>query len=246
MKSIGSLCIRGVGAAVTLAAIAFCSLNAHAEVVFGNLGTTTPAPIDTTSTELGLQKPDAINWVALGFNTNASSQLLLDSVTVGLFGSSVGTVPLTVSIFSSKDSLPDSSIFTSSPTAVGGAAAYSFTFTEAALQPNTEYFVVPNGGNWHWKAGTPSAPQGLNGSGYSYTRTVQSQAQTSSPTGDWADAASGDRYSVSVSSNSNVSITAVPEPSTVGLAGIGIAGAAVMVRRRKPQAVALVTRRFRG
>lgn len=225
MKSIGSLCIRGVGAAVTMAAVAFCSLNARAEIVFGNLGATGTTAISTTTTDLGQQKPNDVNWLAQGFNTGASSNLIVDSVTIGVFGSSAGTVPLTVSIFSGSGNVPGTALYTSAATNVGLENKYTFAFTGAVLQPNTDYYVVPNGGSWYWNTGSPAAPEGQNSSGYTYTRTVESQAQTTTPAGPWVDPASSNRYSVT--------LTAVPEPSTVGLAGVGILGVAVMKRRRK-------------
>lgn len=225
MKSIGSILVRGLGAAAILAAVAFCSRNAQAEIVFGNLGATGTNALSTTTTDLGTQQANNVNWLAQGFNTGAASKLVVDSVTLGIFGSNIGTVPLTVSIFSSTGGLPDQAIFTSNPTNVGLQDKYTFSFTGAVLQANTDYFVVPNGGSWYLHTGSPAAPQGQNSSGYSYTRTVDSQAQTTTPAGPWTDPAISDRYSVS--------ITAVPEPSTVGLAGIGILGVAIMRRRRK-------------
>jgi hypothetical protein len=221
-----SLFIRSLGVAATLAAVTFCSLNARAEIVFGNLGASGTGAIGTTNTDIGTQDPVDINWLAQGFNTGTSSNLTVTSVRLGLFGSNPGTIPLTVSIFASGTggvpaALP---LYTSSVTQVGSAARYAFTFSNAVLEPNTSYFIVPNGGSWYWNTGSPAAPIGQNASGYSFVSTLESYYQGTTPAGPW-ETGSSVRYSVSVE--------AVPEPSTIVMAGLGGLGLLAMERNRR-------------
>lgn len=231
--------IRSLGVAATLAAVTFCSLNARAEVVFGNLGSSGTNQYLNSSTDL---KPGS--WLAQGFNTGTTStNLSVSSITLGLFGVSEGTVPFSVAIYSNDSfngNVPGTLLHTSAITNVGGAANYAFTFTGAELTANTSYWIVPSGGSsssWYSRTGgtAPSrTPTGQNLSGYSYVGTAGSVAPTSSPSGPWsqeADNIGTDAYTVS--------ITAVPEPSNVVMAGLGVGGLAMMVRTRRRKAASL-------
>lgn len=234
---------RAAGAALAVASmLALMSpMSARAgTVVFGNLGATGTSAISTTNTDLGSLKPDDTNWIAQGFNTGTSALLSVDAVTVGVFGGDPSPIPLTVSIYSSNGlGNPDTALFTSSATSVGSGDKYRFTFSGASLSPNTNYFVVPNGGSWYWAAGNALAatPRQQNDSGYTFTKTVESNALTTSPAGPWIDPAGSNRYSVSIEA------VAVPEPSTLMLACVGIAGGIAIQqnrrhRRRLPAAAA--------
>lgn len=221
-----SFFIRTLGAAATLAAVTLCSFNARAEIVFGNLGATGTTPLSTTNTDIGTQDPADINWIAQGFNTGTSSNLTISSITLGIFGSNAGTVPLTVSIFASgSGGVPAASpLYTSSVTNVGIQNKYAFNFTGADLEAGTTYFIVPNGGSWYWNTGSPAAPIGQNASGYTYVSTLESYNQGTSPGGPW-EAGGSSRYSVSVE--------VVPEPSSLVIAGLGIGGLAMLERTRR-------------
>lgn len=209
-------------------------------VVFGNLGSSGTSAISTTNTDLGSLKPDDTNWIAQGFNTGTSSLLRVDAVTIGVFGGDPTPIPLTVSIYSSSLlGTPDTALFTSAVTSVGSGDKYRFTLSGANLSANTDYFVVPNGGSWYWAAGSAVAatPRQQNDSGYSFTKTAESTAQTISPAGPWINPAGSNRYSVSIEA------VAVPEPSTLMLACVGIAGGIAIQqnrrhRRRLPAAAA--------
>lgn len=221
-----SFFIRTLGAAAALAAVTLCSFNARAEIVFGNLGASGTTPLGTTNTDIGTQDPADINWIAQGFNTGSSSNLTISTITLGIFGSDAGTVPLTVSIFASGSgggpaALP---LYTSSVTNVGTVNKYAFKFTGADLLANNTYFIVPNGGSWYWNTGSPAAPSGHNSSGYSYVSTLESYSQGATPAGPWETGSSA-RYSVSVE--------AVPEPSSLVMAGLGIGGLAMLERSRR-------------
>jgi hypothetical protein len=221
-----SLFIRSLGVAATLAAVTLCSSNARAEIVFGNLGASGATPLGTTNTDIGTQDPVDVNWIAQGFNTGTSSNLTISAITLGIFGSDSGTIPLTVSIFASGTgggpaALP---LYTSSATNVGSTNKYAFNFSNAVLQPSTDYFIVPNGGSWYWNTGSPAAPVGQNSSGYSYVSTLESYNQGTTPGGPW-EAGSSTRYSISVE--------AVPEPSSLVMAALGIGGLAMFERTRR-------------
>ena len=207
--------------------------NASAGIVFGNLGATGATSLSSTNTDLGTQSNVAVNWIAQGFNTGSSSQLYLNSVELGMYGIGVGSIPLTVSIFSSVSNAPGSLLYTSASTNVGDVGKYSFSFSGLQLQPNTGYFVVPNDGAWYLNTGSQAGPIAQNSSGYTALGTFVSYAQGSTPSGSWVsffDAGESNRYSVSVLSSSSV-----PEidPSGVASALALVAGAFSLLERRR-------------
>ena len=221
-----SIVTRAAGAFIAVA-VMMASLPSQAgTIVYGNLGASGTSALSTTNTDIGSQKPSDVNWLAQGFNTGTSSLLSIDSVTLGIFGGDPVAIPLTVSIYSSVLGKPDAPLFTSSPTLVGAGEKYQFAFSGANLSANTDYFVVPNGGSWYLVGGqAPFTPQQQNASGYTYTRTVESTATTTTPAGPWTEPAVSDRYAVSVE--------AVPEPSTLMLAGVGLAGGLAVEQNRR-------------
>ncbi|MBU3664756.1 MAG: PEP-CTERM sorting domain-containing protein [Chthoniobacterales bacterium] len=212
----------------TALALLFIS-GARAELVYGNLGADGTTALGSVNNDIG----PGSGWLAQGFNTGTSSLLSLQSVTLGLFGANVGTIPLTVSIFSgilsgTNNIVPDVSLYTSAAVNVGDKNKYSFTFSNAQLQANTTYFVVPNGGSWYYNSGTPAAPLSQNGSGYVNAGTWEiTSTNAITPAGTW-EVAESSRYSLSVYATSN----AVPEPGTWAAAAL-LAGGAAFVRWRK-------------
>lgn len=216
-------------------ALAWASVGADASagIVFGNLGPTGATPLSSTTTDIGTQSQVAINWIAQGFNTGASSQLRLDSIELGLYGIATGSIPLTVSIFSSVSNAPGSLLYTSATTNVGNIGKYSFSFSGVSLQSNTGYFVVPNGGSWYQNTGSPAAPVEQNSSGYTSLGEFVSYAQGITPSGPWISAAidgASPRYSLSVYSSA-----VVPEidPSGVASALAVVTGALSLLERRR-------------
>jgi len=230
---------RGLSACLAVALVwVSVGANASAGIVFGNLGPTGATALSNTNTDLGTQSNVAVNWIAQGFNTGSSSQLYLNSVELGMYGIGTGSIPLTVSIFSSVSNAPGSLLYTSATTNVGNVGKYSFSFSGVQLQPNTGYFVVPNDGAWYLNTGATGAPIAQNSSGYTALETFVSYAQGSTPSGPWATAASASessRYSLSVLSSS-----AVPEidPSGVASTLAVVAGAFSLLERRRVKALA--------
>ncbi len=211
----------GMILAVGVALVGAWTSPAQAEVVFGNLGVSGTNALGTTSTDI-----ESGSWIAQGFNTGTSTFLSLESVTLGLFGTDAGTIPLTVGIWSGAT--PTTLEVTSSPTSVGDIGRYAFSFPSFTLLPSTTYWVVANGGSWYFNTGSPAAPQGQNASGYTYVDTLESSAIGASPAGPWTDEGTPVRYSVSV-------VSAVPEPSalSLGLASLGCVALAGWARSRK-------------
>jgi hypothetical protein len=146
---------------------------------------------------------------------------------------SLSPIPITVSIYAAigtgTAAYPASSpLYTSGTTFVspGPKSSYSFAFNEAFLGPDTTYFIVPNGGNWYLNSvGLPGVPSGQNDSGYTYVNTVESYNLGTTPAGPWVDNNTSGKYSVSVE--------AVPEPSTIVMAGLGGLGLLAMERNRR-------------
>lgn len=208
--------------AAALAAVLLCPVGARGGIVFGNLGPTGSTPLGTTGSNIGSQSPVDINWIAQGFKTGPAPNLTVSTITLGV---SAANSELTVSIFPDVSGVPSTlALYTSSATTVGVKDKYAFSFSSAVLEPNKNYFVVLNGGLWWYNTGVAPAPIEQNGSGYTSTGTLQSFNTGASPSGPWSTAESS-RYSVSVE--------AVPEPSAIVMAGLGVASLAILARSRK-------------
>lgn len=211
-----SFLIRTLGVAATLAAVTLCSFNARAEIVFGNLGATGTAALGDTSTPFGAS-PLTTLALAQGFTTGTSN-LSVQSITLGL--SATGTVSRTVSLYSDASLAPNALLFTSSAVNVGEQNKYTFNFSGAGLAPSTNYWIVPEQGSRWYVSFNESQPAVLNGSGYAYLGTKR---QTSDNPGTW----------INSSLPYSVSIEAVPEPSSLVMAGLGIGGLAMLERSRR-------------
>lgn len=189
-------------------------------VVYGNLGAFGTDAIGSTNSDFG---PGSASIAALaqGFTTGTSN-LDVQSVTLGVFATSSGDVQRSVSIYSSVSNAPGSVLFTSSPTNVGAGDKYAFSFSGATLSPNTNYWIVPDSTvDWSWYLNSAETdPTEQNSSGYSYLGTKK--ANTGAPS-TWLNSIFP--YSVS--------IQAVPEPSTAAIAGLGILAAGVLQWRRR-------------
>lgn len=212
-------------AAAVCASAVFMTVAAHAapaNVVYGNLGANGTGSLAGTNTDYGGGSlSDPVASLAQGFTTGSSTDYLtLKAVTLGLFSNDT-PAGRTVSIFSDAGGVPGSVLYTSASQEVTSTGKYTFTFSNPVLSANTNYWIVPSGPA-SWYLNSPfSSPQGQNSSGWTYLGTKQ--VLTATPT-NWVDADLP---------NYSVSVQAVPEPSTWALAGIGVAGAALLRWRRR-------------
>lgn len=205
-------------------ALSFCLLLSsaaplRAEVVFGNLGDDGSGSLSDTGTNFG--GAASTQAIAVGFTTGSDSDFLqLQSVTLGLFATSSGTLQRSVSIFSDASGNPGSSLVTSGTVNVGDDAKYTFPFSNYQLAAGTSYWIVPEGSATWYRAEPEVSPSGRNESGWSF---VAGRSSTVGSAGPWSSAAT----------TFSVSVQAVPEPSTVALALVGVGGLiGVRLRRR--------------
>jgi hypothetical protein len=231
-----SLFIRSLGVAATLAAVTFCSLNARAEVVFGNLGASGTDAIDDGflsrigSTTLG--QPG--NQVAFAF-TSSSNPLFLELTKASLgLGSNVPYPTGVLNLVADNAGLPTGSILASATSSLGPDAKYNFNFSNYALTANTKYWLrlqdpnasTPSSFSWLQNANA-AAPSALNGSGYAFDSVSRSINGGST----WNAFPDGAKLAIS--------IEAVPEPSTIVMAGLGGLGLLVMERNRRRRKAAV-------
>ena len=213
---------------LSLAVALLAVMPVRAELIYGNLGADGSTALGSVNNDVG----PGDGWLAQGFNTGTSAYLQLQSVTLGLFATSSGSVPVTISIFSGvlagPNVVPDTAVFTSAATNVGNKDKYTFTFSNALLQANTSYFVVPDGGvSWYLLNNLFEAPVGQNGSGYVNVGTWEiTSTNAMTPAGSWT-ASPVTSYSISMTATN-----AVPEPGTWAAAAL-LAGGAAFMRWRK-------------
>lgn len=205
---------RRAACAVGLVAL-LAAAPTRAEVMFSN-----PAPsiINSQNTVNG-----PVQW-ATGFTTSAAA---LPLVSVDLsFGVPSGSVTPTVQLFgSSSGTAPTGSALATltSLSTVTGAGPTSYTFTPTSpfnLAANTNYYVVVSapGSPFGWFQSS-AAPTAQNGSGWTALPGVVSTN-------------GGSTYSSTLGSQASY-ISVVPEPSTLALAGIGMAAlAGIEISRR--------------
>jgi len=213
-------------------------------VVFGNLGNSGTNALGAGFNEFGPDIDSANLMTALPFKTTTgTTPLELVSVIAGMESGS--SVAVTLSIHTVSSGTPTSpALHTSVPVNVSTKSAYTFTFPALyTLTANTEYFVVATAASgsvkWYTQA---SAPSQRNSSGWTGATTVGAAlkyGQVDPPddlTVDWAQAPSNFQ---------SVSIQAVPEPSTIIPACVGIVGGLAFMgrscRRRRAASDVVVT-----
>jgi hypothetical protein len=201
--------------------------------------TTVAAPISVSAlsnnfstVSTGNSTVSGSTWFASGFTTGTGTSYLdLTGVnlSLALSGTSTSAVPV-VRIFSGSVN-PSAVVATlSGPTITNSFPAQTFTFTPPSvpltLSANTNYWVVLSaaaGDQFGWYTADDS-PSAQNGSGFSFVSGVRSLNGGTS----WST-----NVLASVGAVSVQVIQPVPEPSTIMLAGIGVAGAIVVDQSRR-------------
>jgi len=201
-------------------AIALPAAHVRAGPVLSNL---VGYAVDSTKTDMGPSSATTLA-LALGFTTGGNfSSWDIESIVMGVSAESAG--PRSVSIYESSGSSPAASALATSTAsnvpATFGTVSFTFPAT-VSLTANTTYWVVPQfDENWSWHFSTaPFTPQALGGSNWSYVGTLRQPQPTPST---WQPAGFV---------NYSVTISAVPEPSTIIAALIGLAGLAWRFRSR--------------
>jgi MYXO-CTERM domain-containing protein len=233
-----SLFVRSLGVAATLAAVTFWSLNAQAEIVFGNLGASGTGALDpgsvaqVGSTTIG--QPG--NQYAIAFTTGTNPlYLTLTNVGVGL-GDVEPYATGKLSLFADNAGLPTGSLLASGTSLLGPNGVLNFNLGAIALSANTKYWLTvedieaSSGSYFSWLRNIDDiAPSGLNSSGYTFP--AGGALQSTNGGTSWSNYSSGAKL--------GVTIEAVPEPSAIVMAGLGAGGLAMLerTRRRRRKAV---------
>jgi hypothetical protein len=184
-----------------------------AQVVYGNLGSSGTDALGPTNTDITLSV-----WPVQGFSTGTSTDLDVQSVTMGLFYDNSNTLPFTVSLYNDASGQPGTLLATSSQVNVGSNDRYTFPFTGLTLSPGTAYWARPAVGLSWYRNLAESAPTAQNGSGYTFVDTLITTN-------------GGSSYST-VNPGYAISVNAVPEPASIGLMALGAVGLAATALRR--------------
>jgi len=192
---------------------------ANAGIVAGNLGGS-----GTNALASGSQFFSSTSWIAQGFSVPSGSGVddQLVSVSVGL-SAPVGDGSATASLYSGT-SQPTGTALVTDTVAVSGTTAALYTFNLGQqLSGGTNYWIVLSGASFlGWNQNDAlAAPITQNSSGWGFIDSLTSSNSGSSWTtgGGSTDA-------------SAISVTAVPEPSSLALAGLGILAAGFVSRKR--------------
>lgn len=209
----------------------------HADIVYGNLG----ASGTNALTPEAFSKIEITNmrWLAQGF-TVGGTNTELSSVTLGLYDTN-NTLARVQLFASGSSSVPSGSplVPSGSPLATltqtvssTTPALMTFSFSPSlSLTSGSSYWVVVSTTettgtfDWAFNSGNDS-PTAQNLSGYS----------ASSPATLFSDNAGVAWGSSSFARPASISITAVPEPSSIVLAGLGVLAAGYQLRRRMKRA----------
>jgi len=170
------------------------------------------------------------NWFTTGFTTGTSPDFLsLTAVKLSLATSGTTTTANPIVRLFSGVSNPTTQIVTLTGSTLSSSSPSTVTFlpptSPLALSPNTNYWVVLSAGGsdaYGWYT-TDEFPDQQNGSGYSFVAGRRSTNAGST----WSNNALAQVSAVAID------VVSVPEPSTIMLAGLGIAGVFVADRSRR-------------
>jgi hypothetical protein len=227
-----SLFIRSLGVAATLAAVTLCSYNARAEIVFGNLGASGTGQLDPGSVaQVGstvAAQPG--NQYAIAFTTGTNPlYLTLTNVGVGV-GDVEPYATAMLSLLADNAGSPTGSLLASGTSLLGPNGVLNFSMGSVSLAANTKYWVTlqdidaSSGSYFSWLRNVDDiAPSGLNSSGYTFPSGGSLQSTNGGTS--WSNYPSGAKL--------GITIEAVPEPSSIVMAGFGITGLAMLERTRR-------------
>jgi hypothetical protein len=219
--------LNAVKAIPALLAAIFISISSlHAELVFGNLGSSGTGALDTAS-----QQITSTTWLAQGFTTSVSGGLLnLESIVLGL-SVNAGSTDTRVQLFANSGGLPSGSALA---TVIGSVASNTpalYTFTLASpylLSSGTTYWIVVSdpdiGDQYNWVFNNDEVnPSGQNSSGYLWPsagtlRTIDGGLN-------WTDRSAFSQSDAAFYLNASAP-AAVPEPGTWAAAALLVGGAA--------------------
>jgi hypothetical protein len=211
---------RLIASLIVLMAVGGSAAMGSTVVVLGNLGASgTTGGLSTTNTGI----TNAFR-VAQVFNTGTAVDQQLTSVTLGAFSASGSTLGL--SVYNDAGGTPGS-LFAQSTNTIQlstntNGSLNTWLFSNAAMVPNTNYWIVPTVGmNWSLRSSFTAFPTEQNDSGYSYVGAYESSNSGAS----WGLVEGGQAAYA-------VSIQAVPEPSTWAMAAAG-AGLVGLIRWRR-------------
>ena len=230
----GAKAIFGVVKAIPalLAAIFISISSIHAEIIFGNLGSSGRGGLDTAS-----QQITSTTWLAQGFTTPVSGGLLnLESIVLGLSVNS-GFTDTRVQLFANSGGLPSGSALATVLGSVASNTPALYTFTLASpylLSSGTTYWIVVSdpdvGDQYNWVFNEDQInPSGQNSSGYLWPsagtlRTINGGAN-------WSDRSAFTQSDAAFYLNASAA-PVIPEPGTWAAAAL-LAGGAAFARWRK-------------
>lgn len=198
---------------LVLLVVASVPTASFAQVVYGNLGSSGTDALGPTNTDVTLSV-----WPVQGFSTGTSTDLNVQSITMGLFYDNSNTNPFTISLYNDAAGQPGTVVATSSPVSVGSNDRYTFPFTGLTLSPATTYWARPAVGVSWYRNFAETTPTAQNASGYAFVGTLLTTN-------------GGSSYGA-VNPGYAISVNAVPEPASVGLMALGAAGLGVTALRR--------------
>jgi hypothetical protein len=209
-----SFVIRSLGVVATLAAVTLSSMNARAEIVFGNLPATGMAVWSDSSTDC-FPTSNSHSSLAHGF-TSGPVSLTAESIILGMSGASATNA---VSVHSNVGNAPHELLLQPNAIHSSGQNRLFFDFKATFLPPNTNPWGVSEQASSGYPTIDTPQPAGLIGSGNAALGMVRQE--------------NGNPGTPAISSQpSSISVEPVPQQSSPVMAGLGVGGIAMLARRR--------------